>query len=588
MSKVMKRVRVRRIEKNMDSESVKNWEDLRKKTGLDIIKSERGLSGPITNDTYMYLPITKMDEESRMVYGTITKEGLDNQDEIVEYEATKKALPDFMKWRNLREMHQPKAVGTIPEITCDDVHKLVNVGAHVVDDGAWEKCKQGVYKGFSIGGKALSRVKEFSSDLNKTISRVKEYMLNEVSLVDRPAHPECIFTMVKRDEIFDPLMKDIELSTSKLDNLRKKILKREDISELPDEKFALVRRLKKRDGTIEVQRFLPIPDKAHAHAVMKQIMGYDINKKERAIMHKNVRHVLGKSHRPNECPYCTPLYYELAKRGGDTLMNKREKLLKARRTLDSMLEDLEGAIDVDDEEVVDSEAQDEADHESYSHDKSEFEGSSYDDVEGSEDDDEGVEEYGDTSDGLGSDEENTRLWDTDQEKEDKASSPDSEDDAGEDAEGADVCPYCGITLKLLTEQGLSKAQCPGCSAIYGIEETPQVTFRKSGGIRKSAGTNSRLEKAFEQMVELNEELVSTNEQLIKRLERLEKRGPRKTHRVDRPGTDEDVNKADTSLEVDMKKALDLKKMSDNGQVLTPEQKQFIDNTVNKSLDSKIS
>lgn len=599
--------RSRHIEKKMGSKSKDNWRKIRESTGLDIIKSEGLLSSSKSkkNDTFMYLPITKVDEEERMVYGTITKEGLDNQDEIVEYEATKEALPEFKKWRNLREMHQPKAVGTIPEITCDDVHKQVDVGAHVVDDGAWEKVKQGVYKGFSIGGKAINRVKEFNADLNKTISRVREYALNEVSLVDRPAHPECIFTMAKRDSSIDPLVKDIDFNIGKLENLRKKILTDKQIKELPNRSFALVRRIRKNSGRIEEKRFLPIPDKAHAKAVLKQFMNFDINRKERAIIHKNVKRVLGKSHKPHECPFCTPLYYELAKRGGDTLMLDRNKLAKARRMLDDMAEDLEGAIGIDNEEVVDSEDQGEAPHKSYRHDKgSKFEGSNYEDVEGADedydedyegDDDEDyegvsyndVEGYGDTSDELGPDEDRTHLADTAGEKRSNATSPDGEDAAGEDAEGAEACPYCGTTLKLLAEGTLSKARCPGCSTLYKIHEDPTVVINKRNprGRRVSKSANE-LEQVLEKMVDLNEELIDQNEVLVKRIELLEST-PRKSSRVERPNGAEEVEKADVELKADMVKAQKLVDLSKRGQELTPEQQDFITTTLNKSLDSKI-
>ena len=132
------------------------------------------------NDVRFFAAITKVDDEKRMVYGIAQSDKLDNQDEIVEWEGTKAAIPEFMKWRNLREMHKESAVGTIPEIEIKDLEKQLYIGAKVVDDDAWKKVKEGVYKGFSIGGKALERIKEFSGEIGKTISRVKKYVLNEI------------------------------------------------------------------------------------------------------------------------------------------------------------------------------------------------------------------------------------------------------------------------------------------------------------------------------------------------------------------------------------------------------------------------
>jgi len=65
-------------------------------------------------------------------------------------------------------------------------------GAHIVDPIAVKKIQTEVYKGFSIGGKVLAR-----DPLNKTV--ITELKLVEVSLVDRPANPEAVFTMYKAD-----------------------------------------------------------------------------------------------------------------------------------------------------------------------------------------------------------------------------------------------------------------------------------------------------------------------------------------------------------------------------------------------------
>jgi hypothetical protein len=61
-----------------------------------------------------------------------------------------------------------------------------------VDAEAWEKVTEGVYKGFSIGGRATKR-----DDLNKSI--ITGLKLTEISLVDRPANPEATFDVFKAD-----------------------------------------------------------------------------------------------------------------------------------------------------------------------------------------------------------------------------------------------------------------------------------------------------------------------------------------------------------------------------------------------------
>ena len=151
----------------------------------------------IAKDINFYSNFTKFDEEKRMVYGYATNETLDSQGEIVENSATAEAIVEYKDWANIREMHSNSAVGTAPiiEMKKDGLW----LGAHIVDDAAWAKVKAGVYKGFSIGGKIIDRVEEYSEDLGRVIKRIKKYMLTEISLVDRPANPLATFSFIKRE-----------------------------------------------------------------------------------------------------------------------------------------------------------------------------------------------------------------------------------------------------------------------------------------------------------------------------------------------------------------------------------------------------
>lgn len=136
----------------------------------------------------IYAEITKVDEEARMVYGYASTQALDSQDETVKREAIEEALPDYMKFANIREMHKASAVGVAESAELDD--KGLYLAAKVVDDSAWAKVKAGVYKGFSIGGKSLVKV-------DGIISKMR---LTEISLVDRPANPECVIDLYKADD----------------------------------------------------------------------------------------------------------------------------------------------------------------------------------------------------------------------------------------------------------------------------------------------------------------------------------------------------------------------------------------------------
>ncbi len=132
----------------------------------------------------IFLPIAKVDADRREVWGYASTEARDEQGEIVKRDALIAALGDYMKFANIREMHQLSAVGVAKEAAVDD--KGLYIGAKIVDDQAWQKVVEGVYKGYSIGGRVTQRD---PADF-KTITGL---MLNEISLVDRPANPEAVF-----------------------------------------------------------------------------------------------------------------------------------------------------------------------------------------------------------------------------------------------------------------------------------------------------------------------------------------------------------------------------------------------------------
>src|SRR6266849_3839466 len=135
-----------------------------------------------------YWPIAKVDAEQRMVWGYASTEAEDDQGETVTREALAAALPDYMRFANIREMHQPSAIGVAKEAAIDD--KGLYLAARIVDDEAWRKVTEGVYKGFSIGGRVTDRDRA-----QKHVITGVELM--EISLVDRPANPEAVIELYK-------------------------------------------------------------------------------------------------------------------------------------------------------------------------------------------------------------------------------------------------------------------------------------------------------------------------------------------------------------------------------------------------------
>jgi len=151
----------------------------------------------MNDDLRIFIPILKKDDDKKEVYGYASSERLDSQGEIVEKDAIVKALPGYLgdvdpmtgkfRFGNVREMHQPSAVGKAIKIKVDE--KGLFLGAKIVDKNAWEKVKEGVYAGYSIGGRIIKKIG----------NRIKDIRLSEISLVDRPANPDAIFSMIKID-----------------------------------------------------------------------------------------------------------------------------------------------------------------------------------------------------------------------------------------------------------------------------------------------------------------------------------------------------------------------------------------------------
>ena len=142
------------------------------------------------------MPFSKVDEERRIVSGFATLDNLDKQNDIVTPEASVKAFEKFRG--NIREMHQPKAVGKMVSFKedkyFDPESKKFYSGVYVstyISKGAqdtWEKVLDGTLSGFSIGGKMNKWDDAFDEKMDATIRIIKDYDLVELSLVDTPAN----------------------------------------------------------------------------------------------------------------------------------------------------------------------------------------------------------------------------------------------------------------------------------------------------------------------------------------------------------------------------------------------------------------
>jgi hypothetical protein len=142
------------------------------------------------------MPIGKVDKERRVVSGFATLDNVDKQGDVVDTSASLTAFKNFRG--NLREMHQPSAVGKVVSFKEDryfdpntkKFYSGVYVSAYVSKGAqdAWEKVLDGTYSGFSIGGNIKKYDDQVDSNGETPIRIIKEYELHELSLVDNPAN----------------------------------------------------------------------------------------------------------------------------------------------------------------------------------------------------------------------------------------------------------------------------------------------------------------------------------------------------------------------------------------------------------------
>jgi hypothetical protein len=162
------------------------------------------------------MPFNKVDEQRRTVSGFASLDNLDKQYDIVTSEASMEA---FAKFRgNIREMHQPSAVGKMVSFKEDKYfdpeskkfYKGVFVSAYISKgaNDAWEKVLDGTYTGFSIGGRMNKWDDAYDEKSDSQIRIIKDYDLIELSLVDSPANQFANIVSVEKVDGVDIIKAD--------------------------------------------------------------------------------------------------------------------------------------------------------------------------------------------------------------------------------------------------------------------------------------------------------------------------------------------------------------------------------------------
>jgi hypothetical protein len=164
--------------------------------------SARAQHGAAMSSLDFFLPLAKVDLDRRIVTGVATAETPDRSGEICDYASSK---PYFEKWSAealeasggkslgaVRAMHGRVAAGKLTGIAFDDEMKRVVIEAKIVDDDEWRKVAEGVYTGFSQGGRYVKRWPDPETSLMRYTAEP-----HEISLVDLPCLPDATFEVVK-------------------------------------------------------------------------------------------------------------------------------------------------------------------------------------------------------------------------------------------------------------------------------------------------------------------------------------------------------------------------------------------------------
>lgn len=143
----------------------------------DIVKSERNADGDL------------------VVYGKATGPDLDLDGQICDPKWLQKAMPDWMTFGNVREMHQPIAAGVGTELTQNG--NDWNLRSVCVDPTTALKIEKKVLTGYSVGIRDPKVVK----DAGAPGGRIVGGTIIEVSYVDRPCNPTAKMAIAKAAKV---------------------------------------------------------------------------------------------------------------------------------------------------------------------------------------------------------------------------------------------------------------------------------------------------------------------------------------------------------------------------------------------------
>jgi hypothetical protein len=158
------------------------------------------------NNISFSMPIQKIDKERRVISGWATLDMLDKQGDIVNVDASVSAFKRFRG--NIREQHTPLAVGKMLSFkqdkyfdkNNDQVYNGIYVDVYISKgaEDTWHKINEKILTGFSIGGRIIDSEDVYTKGADGPTRVIKEYELDELSIVDNPACPAADIVSIQK------------------------------------------------------------------------------------------------------------------------------------------------------------------------------------------------------------------------------------------------------------------------------------------------------------------------------------------------------------------------------------------------------
>ncbi len=153
---------------------------------------EKATMGDLTTAFFEIQKADRNPDGTLMVFGKATDDSVDIDQQICDADWLDRAMPAWFKTGgNIREQHSNIAAGVAKEYEAKGAEHFIR--ALVVDPISVKKVENGVLKGFSIGIKNP----RITRDAKAANGRIIDGQIVEVSLVDRPANPNCQLVLAK-------------------------------------------------------------------------------------------------------------------------------------------------------------------------------------------------------------------------------------------------------------------------------------------------------------------------------------------------------------------------------------------------------